>query len=117
MNKYLNTALYWFLIALMLIAIWIWTSGCALSSPIIKSESFPICLKITITDLSEIEEKYGATGMAFLMRSNESEILVSGHYYQGKLVFDRPATLGHEIIHILNWEYPELIADPDSDNY
>lgn len=83
------------------------------TTKMLEEKSFVITVTVRVTDLAEIKNKYNATGMAFLMRSGESEVLVSGYWYQGKLVFDRPETLGHEIIHILNWEYPDIITNPD----
>jgi len=77
-----------------------------------KPETFPICLKVTVSDLSGIRQGYN--GMAFLMKSGQSEVLVSGYLKKGLIYFDKLDVLGHEVVHVLNWEYPELITDPDT---
>ena len=117
MNKYLKTALYWFLVSLILIAIWIWTSGCSREEPITEPEQFQVCLTVIVTKGSEIRQKYDANGIAIRMKSGENQILISGYKRDGAIHFDRLETLGHEVVHILNWEYSGRIADPDSDNY
>jgi len=41
-------------------------------------------------------------------------ITVEGYDYKGKIIFNSPGALGHELIHLLNQKYPELVWNPDA---
>ena len=43
-------------------------------------------------------------------------IIVEGQMVEGKVIIRTPAVLGHELWHILAFQYPELFWDPDKLN-
>lgn len=43
-----------------------------------------------------------------------STIIVEGYLYKGKIIFNSPGALGHELIHLLNQRYSDLIWNPDA---
>jgi len=40
-------------------------------------------------------------------------IIVEGYMYKGKLIFQHPGALGHELWHLINQKYPKLVWNPD----
>ncbi|MBU1621813.1 MAG: hypothetical protein KJ604_20345 [Gammaproteobacteria bacterium] len=51
--------------------------------------------------------------VGLLERVEGGKITVEGYLYKGKLIFSSPGALGHEMIHLLNEKYSNLVWNPD----
>ena len=70
-------------------------------------------IKVDVYALHPDSNRFGPGFGRVIGTGGNGKIIVEGYLYKGKLVFSSQDALGHELIHLLNEKYPELVWNPD----
>jgi hypothetical protein len=103
----------WGCVVILIIIALLWLC-CGCTGRIVRPQTFILPeTEVQVWDSENIRKAGPNTIGRVLGWAFSDRIATPGRFYKGKLYFEKPSNLGHEIWHILHDEYPDLIWDPD----
>lgn len=76
-----------------------------------KPETFPLTVEITIHPADVGVMAPPIAGMTY---PQSSRIIVEGYLRDGQIVIRNRCALGHEVVNMLNYLYPDCFIDPET---